>query len=109
MDAVKHCLKLDRHVMDDVRLAKLIHERQVDVSEAEVDVSASNEVLHHLLEVSKTSAAVLQNILDSLSDMQQRMHQAEKRLSTVEADQSKTPPPKTSCGFSCSNNSVNIE
>ena len=105
--------------MENASLTRLVQERRVkevqsqmdelDVPELEDGLSTTNAPVYKLLEMSKTSAAVLESVLDLVHDIQKRMREAEKRISTVESEQSRTPPPKTSCGFSCSNNSLNIE
>lgn len=75
----------------------------------EDEVAYGNMVQHHLLEVNKKTTMVLVEILEMLSVVQKRTRSTDERVRALEAEANKTPPPKTSCGFSCSNNSVSIE
>ena len=67
------------------------------------------DVVQGLLEVSQTTSLVLAEVLQLVLDVQKDMRQMRERVFSLEADISRSPQPKTSCGFSCSNNSVTID
>ena len=94
------------------RLSSFIQERKLKAMQYET-TEPSNPPMHQveapMTDVQQTTNDILQAILEILTEVQGRLYSVEKRVWTVERDQSKTPPPRTSCGFSCSNNSVNIE
>ena len=73
------------------------------------DTEANTAALHRLVEVSKTTGLVLAEVLQLVLDVQKRIRGLEQRVSSLERDVARSPQPKTSCGFSCSNNSVTID
>ena len=78
---------------------------QVCYDDTEVNAAA----LQGLVEVSKTTALVLDEVLQFVLDIQKRIRGLEQRVYSLERDVAKSPQPKSSCGFSCSNNSVTID
>ena len=93
-------------------LSSFLQERKVRAIQYEMESlndPEMQEVAYQMQDAQKTTTEILQAILEILTEVQHRLYSVEKRTTTVEAEQSKTPPPKTSCGFSCSNNSVSIE
>jgi hypothetical protein len=79
---------------------------ELDLVEA---VDNRHKVQYHLLETSKTTTVVLEEMLGMVCNLQKRLRSAEERVHSLEAELCKSPAPKTSCGFSCSNNSVTID
>ena len=73
------------------------------------DTEANTEALHRLVEASKTTALVLSEVLQLVFEVQKSVRGLEQRVYSLEKEVSRSPQPKTSCGFSCSNNSVTID
>ena len=73
------------------------------------DTEDHAQALHQLVSVSKTTGLVLDEVLQLVLDVQRRIRGLEQRVCSLEREVTKSPQPKTSCGFSCSNNSVTID